>query len=134
MALNPHPAAVAANAGLDAIAALLNTGWIRIYDGAQPANAGTAITTQNILAELRFGATAFPASSGGVATANAITGDSSANNTGTAAWFRLFKSDGTTAILDGSVGLSAADMILTTLSIVAGVSVGLVSLTISIPL
>ena len=62
------------------------------------------MSTQNILAELRFGATAFGASLAGVATANAITADSSANATGTATWFRVFKSDGTTALWDGSVG------------------------------
>lgn len=134
MPLNPHPAAVAANAAMDAISVLANTGWIRIYDGTQPANAATAITSQVLLAELRFSATAFPASSGGVITANAITGDASANNTGTASWFRIFKSDGTTVLWDGSVGTASADMILTTLSIVSGTSVGLTSLTASIPL
>ena len=88
---------------------MANTGWLRIYDGTQPANADTAVSTQNILAELRFGATAFGASVAGVATANAITADSSANATGTATWFRVFKSDGTTALWDGSVGTAAAN-------------------------
>ena len=104
MALNPTLSNVAANAEADAACALANTGWLRIYDGTQPANADTAVSTQNILAELRFGATAFGASVAGVATANAITADSSANATGTATWFRVFKSDGTTALWDGSVG------------------------------
>ena len=102
MALNPTLANVAANAQADAACALANTGWLRIYDGAQPANADTAVTSQNVLAELRFSATAFGAAVAGVAAANAIAADPSANATGTAAWFRVFKSDGATALWDGS--------------------------------
>lgn len=126
MALNPTLSNVAANAEADAACALANTGWLRIYDGTQPANADTAVSTQNILAELRFSATAFGASVAGVATANAITADSSANATGTATWFRVFKSDGTTALWDGSVGTSAANLVLDNVSIVIG---GVISVT-----
>ena len=126
MALNPTLSNVAANAEADAACALANTGWLRIYDGTQPANADTAVSTQNILAELRFGATAFGASVAGVATANAITADSSANATGTATWFRVFKSDGTTALWDGSVGTAAANLVLDNVSIVIG---GVISVT-----
>ena len=126
MALNPTLANVAANAEADAACALANMGWLRIYDGSQPANADTAVSTQNILAELRFSATAFGASSAGVANANAITADSSANTTGTAAWFRVFKSDGTTALWDGSVGTSGCNLNLDNVSIVIG---GVISVT-----
>lgn len=91
------------NAELDALAPLCNTGWIRVYTGAQPATPETA-ASGTLLAELRFGATAFPAASGGVLTANAITSDASANATGTAGWARVFKSDGTTAVFDGTCG------------------------------
>jgi hypothetical protein len=126
MALNPTLSNVAANAEADAACALANTGWLRIYDGTQPANADTAVSTQNILAELRFGATAFGASVAGVATANAITADSSANATGTATWFRVFKSDGTTALWDGSVGTSSCNLNLDNVSIVIG---GVISVT-----
>ena len=38
--------------------------------------------------------------------ANAITQDSSADATGTASFFRLYKSDGTTCVLQGTVGTS----------------------------
>ena len=114
---------MAVNTEADALAPLLNTGWIRIYDGAQPATGDTAIAAQVLLAELRFGATAFPAAVAGVLTANAITADSSANATGTAAWFRTFKSDGTTAVLDGTVGTATSNMILSTVAINIGVTV-----------
>lgn len=120
MSHNLKLANAAVNAEANALAALLNSGYLRIYDGTQPATADTAITTQNLLAELTFGATAFGASSAGVITANAITSDSDANATGTATWCRCFKSDGTTPVLDGSVDVSAntPDLTIATTSIV----------------
>ena len=79
------------NQQADALSDLADNGYLRIYDGTQPATADTAISTQVLLAELRFNATAAPAASNGVLTFNAITQDSSANNTGTASWFRALK-------------------------------------------
>ena len=129
MANNPKRSNVAANAAADAVVDLADTGYIRIYDSTgtgQPANADTAVSTQVLLAELRFGATAFGAASAGVATANAITDDSSANAAGTATWFRVLKSDGSTVLWDGSVGTSSADLILNTVTIAVS---GVVSIT-----
>lgn len=119
MATNPKRSNVAVNAEADAITPLLNSGYLRIYDGTQPTTADTAIGAQVLLAELRWNATAFGAAAAGVATANAITSDASANASGTASWFRALKSDGSTVIFDGSVGTSAADLILATTAIVA---------------
>src|SRR4051812_39464332 len=102
MALNPKLSNAAANAAADAVCALLNNGYLRLYSGTQAADADTAIGAQVLLAELRFNATAFGSAVAGVATANAITADSSADATGTATWFRALKSDGTTVVFDGS--------------------------------
>lgn len=131
MANNPKRSNVAANAGCDAMAALANSGKLRIYDGSQAATADTAIGAQVLLAELTMNATAFGASALGVATANAITSDSSADNTGTASWFRMLKSDGTTALWDGTVGTSGADLNLNTVSIVAGAAVAVTAFTLT---
>lgn len=131
MANNPKRSHAAANAAVDAMAALLNTGYLRIYDGTQATDANTAVGAQTLLAELRFGATAFGAGSNGVATANAITDDSSANATGTASWFRALKSDGTSVVCDGSVGTSGADLNLNTTSIVSGAAVSVTSFTLT---
>jgi hypothetical protein len=103
---------------------------LRIYSGTQPATGGTA-TTQ--LAELTCNATFAPAASGGVLTLNAITQDSSADATGTATWFRIVKSDGTTFVLDGTVGTSGADLNLNSTSIVVGGTVSISSFTITAP-
>ena len=128
MALTTKQANAAVNAAADAVCALLNNGYLRIYDGAQPATADTAVSGQTLLAELRFGATAFGAASGGVAAANAITKDSAAKATGTATWFRAFKSDGTTPVFDGSVGTSGCNLNLNSVAIQENAEVSVTSL------
>ena len=129
MATNPKRSNAAVNAAADAVCPLVNNGYLRIYNGTQPATADTAISTQTLLAELRFNTTAFGAASAGVATANALTADSSADNTGTASWFRALKSDGTSTVFDGSVGTSAADLVLNSVLISAGASVSVTAFT-----
>lgn len=105
------------NAMLDAITTAAGaSALLRIYDGTRPATGGAATT---LLAELTCNTTFAPAASGGVLTLNAIAQDASANATGTATWFRIVKSDGTTHVLDGNVGTSGSDLNLTTTSIVA---------------
>lgn len=105
------------NAMLDAITAGAGaSALLRIYDGTRPATGGTATT---LLAELTCNSTFAPAASGGVLTLNAITQDSSANATGTATWFRIVKSDGTTHVVDGNVGTSGSDLNLVTTAITA---------------
>jgi len=121
------------NEMLDAIRDNFNSGIIRIYDGTRPADANTALSGNNVLAELTMNATAFPAASGGVLTANAITSDASANATGTATFARIFESDGTTAIADISVGTSGTEMIINTVSIVAAAVVSCSAFTITNP-
>ena len=131
MALNQKRTNAVVNTLCDTMAALLNTGYLRIYDGTQAADADTALGAQVLLAELRWNATAFAAASAGVATANAVTADSSANATGTATWFRALKSDGTTVVFDGSVGTATANLILNTTSIVVGASVSVTAATLT---
>lgn len=132
MALNPKFSNLTVNGEADFIGVAADSGYIRIYDGAQPTNADTALGAQVLLAELRFGADAFPAASGGVLTANAITDDSSANATGTAAWARILKSDGTSVLFDGTVGTATANVVINSTSIVSGAVVSCSSLTLTI--
>ena len=104
---------------------------LRIYNGTRPANVGTAITSQTMLVELTCNATAFAAAaSGGVLTANAISNGTAAA-TGTASWFRLFQSNGTTAIMDGDVSTSGSDLNLNNTSIATGQTVSVTSFTIT---
>ena len=129
MANAPSLTNAAASAAADAVTALANSGKLRIYSGTKPTNADTALSGNTLLAELTFGATAFGAASNGVATANSITSDSSADATGTATFFRVFKSDGTTAVWDGTVGTSGCDLNLNSTSISSGAAVSVSSLT-----
>lgn len=127
MALNFKRSNAAVNAAADAVGNLLDNGYLRIYDGTQPATADTALGAQVLLAELRFNAAAFPGATAGVASAAAITADSSANASGTATWFRALASDGTTVIYDGSVGTSGCDLNLNSVAISAGAAVSVSS-------
>ena len=125
MPLNTQLANATVNGQADNLAARLNGGFLRIYDGTQPATADTAISTQVLLAELTFNATAAPAAVNGLLTFNAITADSSANASGTASWFRAVSSNGTTVVMDGSVGTATSNLVLnsTAITILGTVSV-----------
>lgn len=120
------------SAAANAVTALANTGTIKIYTASRPASPDTAITSQTLLATLTFNSTAFGAASNGAAAANAIT-SGAAVATGTAAWARLFKSDGTTVIGDCDVGTSGADLNFPTVSFVSGATVSCSALTLTQP-
>jgi len=121
------------NAAMGALGALANSGYIRIYDGTRPATADTALSGQVLLAELRFNGTAFGGAVDGVLTANAITADAAADNTGTATWYRALKSNGTSPLWDGTVGTADSDIVLNSVTIPAGAQVSVSSLTLSLP-
>lgn len=122
----------ARNLMADGVDGEFNNGYLRIYDGTRPANPATAITTQVLLAELRFANPAAASVTNGVITFDTISPDTSANNTGTATWARCLKSDGTTAVCDLNVGTSDANIIVTTTAISAGVQVSVTSATITV--
>lgn len=122
---------LARNAALNAMAPRLNSGKVRIYTGAQPATPETA-ASGTLLVELTLNATAFGAAAAGVLTANAIT-SGVAVATGTAGWFRLFQSDGTTAEHDGVCGVGSGELQMATLTIVAAAVISCSALTLTLP-
>jgi len=121
------------NRRLDALAARCNSGLLRIYAGSAPANADASLGAATLLAELTFSSTAFPAASAGSITANAISPDTSADATGTAAFFRVLESDGSTVVLQGTVTATGGggDLTLNTTSLVTGVQVSVTSFVLS---
>lgn len=123
------------NTRLDAITTRVDGGagaaLLRIYSGTRPADANTALSGNTLLAELTFTDPAASASASGVLTFSAITQDSSANATGTASFFRVVQSDGTTVAFDGTVAASGSDLNLTTTSITLGQPVQISSFTIT---
>lgn len=106
-----------------AIDAGAGAGLLRIYTATRPATCGAATT---LLAELTHTDPCAGAPSSGVLTFNAITQDSSANATGTAAWYRDVDSTGT-CVVDGSVGTSGSDLNLNSTSIATGQAVSVSS-------
>ena len=88
---------------------------INIYQGTAPANANTAISGQTLLVSCEL-AGAFGTDTNGTLTLGTVN-DGTAVATGTAQFFRIFKSDGTTVVMDGSVGASGADLNLNTTTI-----------------
>lgn len=132
MALSPKRTAEAANAACDAMAALVNSGSLKIYTigSGVPATAATAITDQVLLATLPLNATAFAGAVNGVATANAITNDSDADATGEAAFFRLLTSGGASRF-QGLVGTSGCDLNLNSVAIQQHAAVSVTSLTLT---
>jgi hypothetical protein len=123
------------NAMLDSFTAGIGASPIlRIYDntGGVPANANAALTSQVLLGTLTMSATPFPAAATGTMAANTITQDSAADASGTAAFFRILNSAGSTTYAQGSVGTSGADLNLNTTAIVLGGPISVTSLTISI--
>lgn len=116
------------NAKLDAITTTIgSSGLLRIYDGTPPASANAALSSNTKLAELALSSTFAAGASSGALTASSITQDSSADATGTASFFRIYKSDGTTCVMQGTVGTSGADLNLNTVSLVSGAAVSVTS-------
>jgi hypothetical protein len=120
---------------LDAITtAAGNAALLRIYDGSRPSDqrhgndAARRIDVRHAVCAARAGTTDGAAVT---LTLGTITQDASANATGTATWFRIVKADGTTFVMDGSVGTSGSDLNLTTTSIVATQPVSVTSFVIT---
>ena len=91
---------------------------INIYAGSQPANANTAISGQTLLVTLTVSGS-FGTDSNGTITLSSVA-NGTAVATGTASFFRITQSDGTTVVMDGSVGISDADLVLNNTSIATG--------------
>ncbi len=126
-----HGVSIAAkNDALNEILDRLDGGFLRIYAGTRPATVDTALGGATLLAELTLGTPAFAAASAASKAANAITSDNAANATGTASFYTLVLSNGTTRVIDGDCVVSPGpgDLVLPTLSIVQNVTVAVSSL------
>lgn len=99
---------------------------IDLYSGTKPAGGpDTAITSQLLLATLPASATFAPAPSGGVLTANALsggTGTAAAGGGTVATWYRL-RTSGGVGHVDGTVGISGCDLNINNVNIATGQAV-----------
>jgi hypothetical protein len=132
MALDPSITTAAANAACDAVVDLIDAGTppglLKVYAGTVPTNANAALGGATLLGTLTFSNPAFGASAAGVATASAITSDTSADATGTATFFRITNAAGT-VIIQGEVGTSGCDLNLSSVAITIGGTIAVSSLT-----
>lgn len=117
------------NAICTTVAADIDTGGggakIKIYTSAF----GTLLATLT-MSDPSFGSPVV-----GVMTANTITSDTNAAATGTAAKFRIYRSDATTLVFSGDIGIAGSgfDLILSSTAIVSGATVSIDSFTYTAP-
>jgi hypothetical protein len=111
MALDTRMADAAVNAEATTLSAQCNSGLIRVYDGARPATADTAVGAQVLGVTLTLNATAFAAPVSGLLTANAITGGTAVASI-TPTWARILQSNGTTVVMDVEVSAAGSNMTL----------------------
>ncbi len=114
------------NAACDAIVDLIDAGVGAGYLEIHTSAFGTKLAT------LTFSDPAFGAAAVGVATASAITSDSSADNTGTAAVFKIFDS-AANEVMRGTVGTSGADINFNTVSWTTGDAISISAMTMTMP-
>lgn len=119
------------NAMLDAIETGVGTSAVlKIRTGAAPANCATA-DSGTVLATLSLPSDWMAAASGGTKSKSGTWEDASADNTGTAAHFRIYASDGTTVHAQGTVTVTGGggDLTVDNTSITAGQVVTITSFT-----
>jgi hypothetical protein len=115
----------ARNAATDAVTALIGASGKLVFRLA-----GTIGSPGTAVATLSLSATAFPASSGGTATANAITSDTNATGNASAVANASLQTSGATLVIHCAVAASASDINLTGgLTIAAGDTVSCSALT-----
>lgn len=110
------------NARLDAIETAIGTSAVlKIRTGAQPADCAAA-DSGTVLASITLPSDWANAASGGSKDKAGTWQDASADNSGTAAHYRLYASDGTTCHEQGSVTVTGGggDLTLDSVSITAG--------------
>lgn len=101
-----------------------NAAKLRIYTAPRPATGGAATT---LLAEWTLG-TPFAAAAVAAALAPTLPADTTGITNGTASWWRIVQSDGTTFVMDGDVGV---EMIMNTTSVATGAACKVLSFSIT---
>lgn len=117
----PRFAPLAVQAKLEAVTTLLDGGWLELYGGTQPPDATSPPTTKP-LARLRFSDPAFAPPQEGVSEAHPLEPEPAAPRAGLAQWFRCRTQDDH-PVLDGSVDLADADLIVSSRRILVGTRV-----------
>ena len=121
------------NAQLDQLESTIGTApLLRIYTGTPPADCATA-ASGTLLAEMTLPSDWLAAASSGSKAKSGTWSDSSANNTGTAGYWRIYDSAGTTCHAQGTVTATGGggDLTLDNTSIASAQAVTINTFTIS---
>lgn len=125
MPLDTKLSDLAVNVQADALAALLDGGFVDVMSGPKAKTADDPVTTENaVLAVLGFGSPAFLPAVKGLISANPLTPNVAVAD-GDPKWYRAYRADHTTAVFDGTAGKGKGyNMELPARTIIAGVTVG----------
>lgn len=124
-----------AEAEVAALANLFISGSLKIYSGTRPATPATALGANTMLVSFAFDATPWTAGAAdGVYTWADAPLSVAPTAAGTAVFARVFKSDGTTALIDIDCGTSGTEIILGSTTVTLGVNVSLTAFTLTFPL
>lgn len=108
------------DAQADVVGQMLRDGFVDILTGPQPETYDTPIAAQILLVSMRL--STFARAVSGVITAESPA-EGVAIASGDCAWFRAYRSDHKTAVLDGSAGKTNSNLILGVKTIVEGLRV-----------
>ncbi len=129
MAKNTRLASFVVDIQANALAELLNNGFIDIFEGPQPDGPDEDVEQRRLCVSLKFGSPAFMPAVMGIISANPIGSSKSVADVNPATWARLFKADHKTAVMDMSVGEKSANIIVPNTHIVRGITIGVSSVT-----
>lgn len=101
-----------------------NTALLRVYTAPRPATGGAATT---LLAEWTLG-TPFAAAAAAATLSPTLPADTTGVTNGTASWWRIVQSDGSTHVMDGDVGV---EMTMNTTSVASGAACKVLSFSIT---
>lgn len=117
---------------VDTFTALMDAGYVELYDGAVPASADSSLSGNNLLATIPLQNPAFGAASGGVATLVAAS-PVTVTSTGTCSFAR-WKTSGGVVVMDTTVGTAGTDLVISDNVLTLATSVGISSYTFTQPL
>jgi hypothetical protein len=122
---------LAVNVQANALAALVDGGFVDVMTGKQPDAGDIDITDQVLLVTMGFGKPAFRGAMGGVLSSNGITAGVAISD-GDPTWFRAYGPDRRTPVFDGSAGVSDSNMILPAKTVIRGITVSCSGITHSV--
>lgn len=122
------------NARLDTFESTIGTSAVlKLWPGAVPANCAAADAAGPVIASMTLPSDWMAAASGGTKALSGTWEDTSADNAGTVAHFRIYASDGTTCHMQGTVTATGGggDMEIQNTSVTAGQAITVTAFTLT---